>query len=231
MIRTNWGQAMVDRLTNLISIFQKPELDFSKNWAEHDDILGDAYEYLMRYFATQSGKSKGQFYTPSEVSRVIAKVIGISPQNAVASTTALWIGFAAVEGCSGGRETHHPGGPGEGCHHGRSGRDEHDSMPKQPRPERVTQNRVISLFTDQNHLGCLGYRYLVDWHHPKNNDFSLAEEVTLKGGYERRPDIVVYLNGIAVAVIELKRSSMEVADGGRQLITNQEEIFNQSFFS
>jgi type I restriction enzyme M protein len=82
------GQAMVDRLTNLIGIFQKPELDFSKNRAEHDDILGDAYEYLMRHFATESGKSKGQFYTPSEVSRVIAKVIGISPKNAVASTTA-----------------------------------------------------------------------------------------------------------------------------------------------
>ncbi len=82
------GQAMVDRLTSLISIFQKPELDFSKNRADHDDSLGDAYEYLMRHFATQSGKSKGQFYTPSEVSRVIAKVIGISPENAVASTTA-----------------------------------------------------------------------------------------------------------------------------------------------
>ena len=82
------GQAMVDRLTNLVSIFQKPELDFSKNRAENDDILGDAYEYLMRHFASQSGKSKGQFYTPSEVSRIMAKVIGISPKNAVASTTA-----------------------------------------------------------------------------------------------------------------------------------------------
>lgn len=82
------AQAMVDRLTNLIAIFQKPELDFSKNRAEHDDILGDAYEYLMRHFATESGKSKGQFYTPAEVSRVIAKVIGISPKNTVASTTA-----------------------------------------------------------------------------------------------------------------------------------------------
>ena len=82
------GQAMVDRLTNLISIFQKPELDFSQNRAEHDDILGDAYEYLMRHFATESGKSKGQFYTPAEVSRVIAKVIGISPSNTKASTTA-----------------------------------------------------------------------------------------------------------------------------------------------
>src|SRR5258707_7097853 len=82
------GQAMVDRLTNLIGIFEKPELDFSQNRAEHDDILGDAYEYLMRHFATESGKSKGQFYTPSEVSRVIAKLIGISPANTVAATTA-----------------------------------------------------------------------------------------------------------------------------------------------
>jgi type I restriction enzyme M protein len=82
------GQAMVDRLTNLVGIFQKPELDFSQNRAEHDDILGDAYEYLMRHFATESGKSKGQFYTPSEVSRIIAKVIGISPQNTKAATTA-----------------------------------------------------------------------------------------------------------------------------------------------
>jgi type I restriction enzyme M protein len=82
------GQAKVDRLTNLINIFASPQLDFSQNRAEHDDILGDAYEYLMRHFATESGKSKGQFYTPAEVSRVIAKVIGISPQNTKASTTA-----------------------------------------------------------------------------------------------------------------------------------------------
>src|SRR5476651_1185185 len=82
------GQAMVDRLTNLIGIFQKPELDFSQNRAEHDDILGDAYVYLMRPVATESGKSKGQFYTPSEVSRVIAQVIGIAPENTRAATTA-----------------------------------------------------------------------------------------------------------------------------------------------
>lgn len=82
------GQAMVDRLTNLVAIFESPALDFSQNRAEHDDILGDAYEYLMRHFATESGKSKGQFYTPAEVSRVIAQVIGISPQNTKASTTA-----------------------------------------------------------------------------------------------------------------------------------------------
>src|SRR5438874_1831274 len=72
---------------------------------------------------------------------------------------------------------------------------------------------------------------LIDWENPEKNDFALAEEVTLKGGYQRRPDIVLYLNGIAVAVIELKRSSVDVADGVRQLITNQEEIFNKGFFS
>ncbi|MEX2381058.1 MAG: class I SAM-dependent DNA methyltransferase [Opitutales bacterium] len=86
--RLGEGKDMVERLSNLIAIFQKPELDFSKNRAENDDILGDAYEYLMRHFASQSGKSKGQFYTPSEVSRIIAKVIGISPKNSKASTTA-----------------------------------------------------------------------------------------------------------------------------------------------
>jgi len=73
--------------------------------------------------------------------------------------------------------------------------------------------------------------HLIDWEHPEKNDFALAEEVTLKGGYQRRPDIVLYLNGLAVAVIELKRSSVELADGVRQLITNQEEIFNKGFFS
>jgi type I restriction enzyme M protein len=82
------GKERVDRLSELIAIFQKPELDFSQHRAEHDDLLGDAYEYLMRHFATESGKSKGQFYTPAEVSRVIAQVIGISPANTVASTTA-----------------------------------------------------------------------------------------------------------------------------------------------
>lgn len=71
------GKEMVDKLTDLISIFENPALDFSKNRAEGDDILGDAYEYLMRNFASASGKSKGEFYTPGEVSRVMAKVLGV----------------------------------------------------------------------------------------------------------------------------------------------------------
>lgn len=82
------GAQKVEKLGNLIAIFENPALDFSKNRAENDDILGDAYEYLMRHFATESGKSKGQFYTPSEVSRIMAKVIGISPANSKAATTA-----------------------------------------------------------------------------------------------------------------------------------------------
>jgi type I restriction enzyme M protein len=69
------GQEMVDKLTKLVAIFEG--LDFGRNRAEGDDLLGDAYEYLMRHFATESGKSKGQFYTPAEVSRVMAKVVGI----------------------------------------------------------------------------------------------------------------------------------------------------------
>lgn len=70
------GKALVDRVSKLIAIFED-KFDFSRNRAENDDILGDAYEYLMRNFATESGKSKGQFYTPAEVSRVMAKVVGV----------------------------------------------------------------------------------------------------------------------------------------------------------
>lgn len=82
------GKNLVDTVGKLILIFNSPDLDFSSNHANDDDLLGDAYEYLMRHFATDSGKSKGQFYTPAEVSRILAKVIGINPQNSNAQTTA-----------------------------------------------------------------------------------------------------------------------------------------------
>jgi len=72
------GKEMVDRLSNLLGIFEG--IDLSANRAEGDDLLGDAYEYLMRHFATESGKSKGQFYTPAEVSRILAKVVGLTPE-------------------------------------------------------------------------------------------------------------------------------------------------------
>jgi len=77
------GKDMIDRLSKLVGIFEG--IDLTANRADGDDLLGDAYEYLMRHFATESGKSKGQFYTPAEVSRILAKVIGISqdtPQDA-----------------------------------------------------------------------------------------------------------------------------------------------------
>ncbi len=79
-------KARQDRLTNLVAIFENENLDFSKNRIGGDDLLGDAYEYLMRHFATESGKSKGQFYTPAEVSRVIAKIIGISQSKSPSQT-------------------------------------------------------------------------------------------------------------------------------------------------
>ena len=78
------GKEMQDRLSKLVAIFDG--LDFRANRAEGDDLLGDAYEYLMRHFATESGKSKGQFYTPAEVSRIMAKVIGIGPGTSLQHT-------------------------------------------------------------------------------------------------------------------------------------------------
>ena len=82
------GKEKVDRLSNLIAIFENPALDFSQNRADGDDLLGDAYEYLMRHFATESGKSKGQFYTPSEVSRIVALILGVHRAAITAKTSA-----------------------------------------------------------------------------------------------------------------------------------------------
>lgn len=75
------GKAKVDTLSSLISVFQRNYLDFSSNRAGDDDIIGDAYEYLMKNFAAESGKKKGQFYTPAEVSRLMAQIIGIHKDN------------------------------------------------------------------------------------------------------------------------------------------------------
>lgn len=71
------GKELVEKLSKLVAIFEDPALDFGNNRAEDDDLLGDAYEYLMQHFAKDSGKSKGQFYTPAEVSRIMAKIIGV----------------------------------------------------------------------------------------------------------------------------------------------------------
>ena len=73
--------------------------------------------------------------------------------------------------------------------------------------------------------------YFIDWEHTRNNDFAVAEEVTLKNGSERRPDLVIYINGIAVAVIELKKSTVSVSQGIRQNLSNQNEHFNRPFFT
>src|SRR5690625_1996046 len=72
--------------------------------------------------------------------------------------------------------------------------------------------------------------FLIDWDNPTNNDFGIAEEVTLRGGHERRPDLVLYVNGIAVAVIELKSSRVGIGEGIRQLLSNQTPAFNADFF-
>ena len=73
--------------------------------------------------------------------------------------------------------------------------------------------------------------WLINWENPAQNDFAIAEEVTLKGNYKRRPDLVLYVNGIAVGVIELKNSRVSISDGIRQNISNQQPEFNAWFFS
>lgn len=83
-----WWALDFDKVTGLIGIFQNPNIDFRTNRASGDDIIGDAYEYFMMKFAQESGKSKGQFYTPSEVSRIIARLIGIG--NITAAPDKYW---------------------------------------------------------------------------------------------------------------------------------------------
>ncbi len=73
--------------------------------------------------------------------------------------------------------------------------------------------------------------HLINWQEPEQNDFAIAEEVTLKGNRERRPDIVLYVNGIAVSVLELKNSRVSIGDGIRQSLSNQQPEFNAWFFS
>ena len=73
--------------------------------------------------------------------------------------------------------------------------------------------------------------YLIDWNDAEQNDFAIAEEVTLKGGHERRPDLVLYVNGIAIGVVELKNSRASIGDGIRQNLSNQQPEFNAWFFS
>ena len=70
---------------------------------------------------------------------------------------------------------------------------------------------------------------LIDWKHPLKNDFAIAEEVTIQGNHDKRPDIVLYVNGIALGVLELKRSTVSIGDGIRQNIVNQQKEFIQSF--
>ncbi len=70
---------------------------------------------------------------------------------------------------------------------------------------------------------------LIDWKNPQNNDFAIAEEVTIKGIHKKRPDIVIYVNGIALGVIELKRSTVSISEGIRQNLDNQKHIFIKPF--
>ncbi|MCP4369395.1 MAG: type I restriction endonuclease subunit R, partial [Deltaproteobacteria bacterium] len=73
--------------------------------------------------------------------------------------------------------------------------------------------------------------WLIDWKHPLNNDFAIAEEVTIKGLHKKRPDLALYVNGIALGVLELKRSTVSVSEGIRQNLDNQKHIFIKPFFS
>jgi type I restriction enzyme R subunit len=92
------------------------------------------------------------------------------------------------------------------------------------KPEIATQKRVINVFEKE-----LGYKYLGDWHKREAN--SNIEEVTVKDNHEKRPDLVLYINGIAVVVIELKNSRVSIGDGIRQHLGNQDDRFIKSFFT
>ena len=121
------GKEMQDRLTKLVTIFA--DLDFRGSRAEGDDLLGDAYEYLMRHFATESGKSKGQFYTPAEVSRVMAKIVGIGarhPAGPDGLRPHLRLRVVAAQSRRRGAARHHDLRPGEGQRHLGAVQDEHD---------------------------------------------------------------------------------------------------------
>src|SRR5205807_5733673 len=73
--------------------------------------------------------------------------------------------------------------------------------------------------------------WLIDWKNPLNNDFAVAEEVTIEGEHTKRPDVVLYVNGIALGVLELKRSVVSVSEGIRQNLDNQKKMFIQPFFT
>ena len=140
------GKEMIDRLSELVAIFESPALNFSKNKAGGDDILGDAYEFLMRHFATESGKAKGQFYTPAEVSRVMAKVLGIRRKANKAQTfydPHLRLGLAAAQGGRRVRGQRFAVRTGKGCGHRRSGQNEHD--PAQQRNRRDQKRTEYAL--------------------------------------------------------------------------------------
>ena len=136
---------MQDRLSKLVAIFEN--LDFRANHAEGDDLLGDAYEYLMRHFATESGKSKGQFYTPAEVSRIMAKVIGIGLGHLACNIQSMTPLAAPVrcflkpltKRC----KRHHHLWPGEGQRHLCTRADEHVSARQSDRRHLVWQHTVL----------------------------------------------------------------------------------------
>ena len=146
------GKEMVDRLSNLVAIFNRPELDFRKNRAEGDDLLGDAYEYLMRHFATESGKSKGQFYTPSEVSRIMAKVDrhqrATSPDQTIYDPTcgsgSLLLKARDEAPCG-----HHHLRAGKGHRHPRPGQDEHGAARLPDRGNLARQHALQPAFQER----------------------------------------------------------------------------------